>query len=95
MKDLCLETNNFHKEIEMENKRQLEKWGVQDHHPFAWLAFATEELGELSDAISAYLYREGYREDVVTEAIQTATLCIKIAEMFRHHYNIPTESAHD
>ena len=91
MRDLCLETNNFHKEIEMENQHQLEKWGVQDHHPFAWLAFANEELGETSKAISEYLYRGGHREDVVTEAIQTATLCIKIAEMFRHHYDIPRD----
>jgi hypothetical protein len=89
MKDLCLQVNNFHKEIEMENHYQLEKWGVQDHEPFTWLAFATEELGELSNAMSAYIYRDGHRENVVTEAIQTATLCIKIAEMFRHSLNIP------
>lgn len=82
MKDLYLQTNNFHKEIEMENKRQLDKWGIQDHPPFTWLAFATEELGELSTAISEFLYRGGDREQVVTEAIQCATLCIKIAEMF-------------
>ena len=66
MKDLCFK----HREalralVEEENLAQLEKWDVQDHEPFAWLAFATEELGELS------------------EAIQTATLCLKIAEMFR------------
>ena len=88
MKDLCLQTNNFHKEIEEENQRQLDKWGIQDHHPFAWLAFATEELGEVSDAISQYLYHSGDREEVVKEAIQTATLCIKIAEMFKHHRDI-------
>lgn len=29
MKDLCLQINNFHKEIEMENQYQLDKWGVQ------------------------------------------------------------------
>jgi len=89
MKDLCLQTNNFHKEIEMENQHQLDKWGVQDHEPFAWLAFATEELGEMSEAISEYLYRDGDREHVVTEAIQTVTLCLKIAEMFRHTKDIP------
>jgi hypothetical protein len=88
MKDLCLQTNDFHKEIEMENQHQLAKWGIQDHDPFAWLAFATEELGEMSKAISEYLYRDGCREEVVTEAIQTATLCLKIAEMFRHSKDI-------
>jgi len=88
MKDLCLETNNFYREIEQENRRQLDKWGVQNHHPFAWLAFTSEELGELSNAISEFLYRGGDREHVVNEAIQTATLCIKIAEMFRHSKDI-------
>uniref|UniRef100_A0A6M3KHB1 Uncharacterized protein n=1 Tax=viral metagenome TaxID=1070528 RepID=A0A6M3KHB1_9ZZZZ len=84
MKDLCLQTNNFHREIEAENQRQLDKWGIQDRDPFEWLGFALEELGETSDAISEHRFRGGNREAVVTEAIQTATLCIKIAEMFRH-----------
>ena len=87
MKDLCLQTNNFHREIE-ENQRQLEKWGIQCRHPFEWLGFATEELGELAEAIGEWQFREGNRGDVVKEAIQTATLCIKIAEMFKHSKDI-------
>ncbi len=84
MKDLCLETNNFHREIEEENRRQLDKWGIQDHLPAEWLMFATEELGELAEAIGEWQFRGDSRENVVKEAIQTATLCIKIAEMFKH-----------
>lgn len=87
MKDLCLTDESFVKLkslIMHENLSQLEKWGVQEHHPFAWLAFTLEELGELSEAISEHLYREGLVEDVVKEAIQAATLALKIAEMYQN-----------
>ncbi len=82
MKDLCLATPGLMPLVYRENVRQLEKWGVQDHSSFEWLGFATEELGELSKAISEHPFREGKTEDVVHEAIETATLCLKIAEMF-------------
>ena len=42
----------------------------------------TEEIGELAQAIAEYEYRQGSRKHVVMEAIQTATLCLKIAEMY-------------
>jgi len=84
MKDLCLATGKVMPLVYKENHRQLEKWGVQDHHPFSWLAFTLEELGELSEAISEHLFREGLAEDVVKEAIQTATLALKIAEMYQN-----------
>jgi NTP pyrophosphatase (non-canonical NTP hydrolase) len=69
--------------VQQENLRQIEKWGVQTHSPFEWLAYTTEELGELSQAISEHYYlRCGSRQDIVKEAIQTATLALKIAEMY-------------
>ena len=64
-----------------ENNSQIEKWGIQFCSIFEWLTYTTEELGELANAISEYQYRNGKKEDVVKEAIQTATLCLKIAEM--------------
>ena len=82
MKDLCLGTGKVMPLVYRENHRQLEKWGVQDHEPAEWLMFTTEELGELAEAIGEHQYRNGNHEDVVKEAIQTATLCLKIAEMF-------------
>jgi len=82
MKDLCLNNPQLYNLIRDEHERQLAKWGVQDHSAFAWLAFTLEELGETSDAISEWSYRGGSAEDVVKEAIQTATLALKIAEMF-------------
>ena len=82
MKDLCLVTDIWEL-VKQENHCQLEKWGIQDRTPFEWLAFATEELGELAKAISEYHFRHGSPEDCVKEAIQSATLCLKIAEMFK------------
>lgn len=66
-----------------ENVRQLEKWGVQVHTPFEWLTYATEEFGELAKAISEHYYRDGKVEEVIKEAVQTATLVLKIAEMYK------------
>ncbi len=85
MKDLCLTDESWVKLKSLvcqENLRQLEKWGVQDHSPESWYMFASEELGELAKAIGEFEYRGGLVENVVKEAIQTATLCLKIAEMF-------------
>ena len=67
--------------ITAEDSRQLTKWGKQQCSMFEWLAFTVEELGELSQAMSEYLYRDGDIEDIVAEATQVATLAIKIACM--------------
>ena len=88
MKDLCLTEPKMWSLVCHENLRQLEKWGVQDHDPFEWLAFALEELGELSEAISEHRFRDGIPDNVVKEAIQAATLCLKIAEMYKHKVDV-------
>lgn len=64
-----------------EDIRQKGKWGSQIHSLFEWLTYTTEELGELAQAICEYEYREGDKEEIVKEAVQTATLCLKIADM--------------
>lgn len=84
MKDRQLEDGSVFVAVKRENARQVEKWGIQDCSPFEWLAYTTEELGELSQAISEWHYRHGDEESVIKGAIQTATLCLKIAEMFLH-----------
>ena len=84
MKDLCFKGWHQLKEMVLaENQRQLDKWDIQDRSPEEWLMCATEELGELAQAIAENKYRGGLVEDVVKEAIQTATLCLKIAEMYQ------------
>ena len=64
-----------------EHTNQLKKWDVQTHTLFEWCNYTTEELGELAKAISEEEYREGTKADIVEEAIQVATLALKIAEM--------------
>jgi len=68
--------------LELENNRQLAKWGIQTHSAFEWLTYTAEELGELAKAIAEHEYRDGEKEEVVLEAIQVATLALKIAEMY-------------
>ena len=70
--------------VRREHERQVRKWGIQQRDAFEWLAYTIEELGELANAISDHMYRQGPVERVIAEAIQVATLCLKIAEMF--HY---------
>lgn len=79
------EFKNLPKLVEMledENKHQLNKWGVQNRTPAEWLMFLGEEYGELCEAIAEFEYRTGTAADIVKEAIHTATLALKIAEMY-------------
>jgi len=65
-----------------EHDRQIKKWCVQVHTSWEWLGYTTEELGSLAKAIGEFEYRGGPASKVVDEAIQVATLSLKIAEMF-------------
>lgn len=86
MKDLCL--TNIDKliiSVKEENKRQIEKWGIQDHPLPEWMLILNEEVGELNKAVLEQWYESGdFRElknRTYKEAIQVATLALKIAEM--------------
>jgi len=68
--------------VEEENQSQLKKWGVQEHTPFQWLCYLTEEVGELAQAIAEDFHRERNNKQVYEEAIQVSTLALKIAEMY-------------
>lgn len=81
MKDNCFNDGSIFEMVRQENKRQLEKWGIQTHTAFEWLAYLTEELGELAKAISEYEYRDGERAAITAEAVQVATLALKMVEM--------------
>lgn len=70
-------------DIDGENRRQINKWGLQERTLPEWQLFLTEEIGELSQAIGEYHYRDGTLEEIYREAVQCATLCIKIAEMVK------------
>jgi NTP pyrophosphatase (non-canonical NTP hydrolase) len=76
------------RDVLLENDRQVAKWGIQDHSSFEWLTFLMEEAGELAEAISEYEYRGGHSTAAYKEAIQVATLALKVAEMFRNRAEI-------
>ena len=65
----------------VEDLFQLEKWGDQKRSPFEWMNYLIEEVGELAAAISEFVYREGTRKEISEEAIQVATLALKISKM--------------
>ncbi len=95
MKDLGLTTPGLIALLREENDRQIAKWGIQDRDSFEWLGFALEELGETSDAISEHRWRGGKSDHVIKEAIQVATLCLKIAEMYKaKEFTITDESTY-
>lgn len=77
---LCL---NFEELVMQESERQVEKWGIQDCLPAEWLMFLTEEIGELAEAIQSEDVGIKKKEDVISEAVQVATLALKIAEMYK------------
>ena len=62
---------------------------------FEWLAYLTEELGSLSKAVSEAYYRNGPWQRARQEAIQVATLALKIAEMVKAHEHAKAEVDRD
>lgn len=68
--------------IYWENARQIQRWGTQDHDPYCWFTILSEEVGELAQAILQSECEGIPHQQIVKEAIQTATLAIKIAEMY-------------
>lgn len=43
--------NSVIRRVADERNRQFQKWGVQMHTPFYWIAILVEELGETSEAL--------------------------------------------
>lgn len=70
-------------DILVESEKQITKWGIQTHTLFEWCNYTTEELGELAKAIAEYHYRGGDIVEIKKEAIQVATLALKIAAMVK------------
>lgn len=82
--DLCLTNADALAEmVKAENANQLAKWHIQTVTAAEWLMYLVEEVGEMSEAIAENQYRKGQASDVVKEAIQVATLALKVAEMFQ------------
>lgn len=69
--------------IASEDEAQREKWGVQYHYLAKWCLILGEEVGELNKAILEYFVGNDTLTQVVREAVQVATLALKIAWMCR------------
>jgi NTP pyrophosphatase (non-canonical NTP hydrolase) len=86
MKDRGLYYYNWKEAIRQECERQIEKWGIQDHEPETWLMYLVEEVGEIAEAIQSERVGAKRKSEVVKEAVQAATLAVKIAEMYHLSY---------
>lgn len=70
----------FYAAIEVERKKQDEKWGVQEHGGHAWMGILTEEVGELAKAIN-----EDSVFDIEDELIQVVAVCKAMWEQHGHN----------
>lgn len=85
-------------DIEDERKRQVEKFGVQNHAPQWWLAILGEEVGEANKAaLESHFAFDGTNKNVIDlygEVIQCAAVAIAFAEsLLRNEINEVFEKA--
>ncbi len=63
------------KEVGIERRKQIEKWGTQEHEPHVWLAILTEEVGEVAKEIAENLVCDEFSEaNYRAELIQVAAV---------------------
>lgn len=69
--------------IKLENRLQIQRHGVRTHTVSVWAAILQEEVGELAKEMCQRIFdRDSPRlSQIGAEAIQVATLALKIAEM--------------
>ena len=60
--------------VHEERIRQDDKWGIQNHNPFIWLAILGEEVGELNKAILEDKFGGMQEENIQKEIIQIAAV---------------------
>lgn len=60
--------------IAAEVERQYQKWGLQDHPNYEWVAIAAEELGEVAKAAIDETRDNG--EELNEEIVQLAAVCV-------------------
>jgi NTP pyrophosphatase (non-canonical NTP hydrolase) len=70
-------------EVVKERKRQDEKWGQQNHNPFAWLAILGEEFGEVAKAtVEAHFVAEASWAPYRKELLHVAAVAVAMIESF-------------
>ena len=70
-----------------EQNRQLDKWGLQNHHPHQYLTILTEEVGEVAEAI---LKTEGEGntmtwDDVIKELVEVQAVAQSMIESIKRN----------
>lgn len=68
-------------EVELERRKQDEKWGEQNHNPADWLMILGEEFGEASKAAleAKFAHNDGGRS-YRKELIQVAAVAVAMIE---------------
>lgn len=87
---MSVEMDYIFAQIKKERKRQLEKWGEQEHTDFEWLSIASEEFGEtVKELNDTHLTFEGgtkgafeARYRMQEEIIQTAAVLVAWLEQY-------------
>ena len=69
-------------EVRKERARQDEKWGEQNHEPFAWMTILGEEYGEACRGTLENRFGKGPLEAYRTELIHTAAVAVAAVECF-------------
>ena len=76
-------------EVLLERKLQFNKWGEQNHEPFAWLAILGEEVGEANmAALEAHFTgyeKSGDLHPFRAELIQVAAVAVAMIECLDRH----------
>lgn len=72
-------------DIRAERERQDEKWGVQNHDPFTWLAILGEEKGEADQAALEHRFSGKPSSDYRKELVETAAVAVAAVECYDRH----------
>ncbi len=79
--EVLLSLPSLVEKVVAENTRQIKKWGVQNMPLADWIAVLNEEVGEVSKQYLEATYGADSYEKIADEAIQVATIALKIAEI--------------
>lgn len=87
--------NEIFRLIRNERARQDNRWGVQDHDPYRWLAILVEEIGETGKAIleNEFSSGPGHTPDhIAVELLQSAAVIVAFLECLDRHDEIKLET---
>lgn len=70
--------NEVIEDVFNERKRQDQKWGEQNHHPYKWMSILSEEVGEASEAVL-----QSNLSNFYNEIVQVAAVSISILEAIK------------